>query len=87
MGESRYFNGCGCIESRKPASGWDVNYEGDIRKLHELGFDGVKFDGACMVWWLGGLAVGGEAGSLAARRRALCVCRAVALWPPQADAG
>lgn len=23
-----YFNGCGCIEKRKPASGWDINYEG-----------------------------------------------------------
>ena len=35
----------GCIESREPASGWDVNYEGDIRLLAEYGFDGVKFDG------------------------------------------
>jgi hypothetical protein len=34
-----YFNGCGCIESREPASGWDVNYEGDIRLLAEYGFD------------------------------------------------
>ena len=38
-----YFNGCGCIEKREPASGWDINYEGDIRLLHEFGFDGVKF--------------------------------------------
>ena len=41
----RYFNGCGCIEKREPASGWDINYEGDIRRLAEFGFDGVKFDG------------------------------------------
>jgi len=40
-----YFNGCGCIERREPASGWDVNYEGDIRSLHANGFDAVKFDG------------------------------------------
>lgn len=38
-----YFNGCGCIEVKKPASGWDVNYEGDIQALYDLGFDGVKF--------------------------------------------
>ena len=25
-----YFNGCGCIEKREPASGWDVNYQGGI---------------------------------------------------------
>lgn len=40
-----YFNGCGCIEKHKPASGWDINYEGDIRQLAAYGFDGVKFDG------------------------------------------
>lgn len=40
-----YFNGCGCIEKREPASGWDINYEGDIKMLHEFGFDAVKFDG------------------------------------------
>lgn len=34
-----YFNGCGCIETREPASGWGVNYEGDIRLLAEYGFD------------------------------------------------
>ena len=38
-------NGCGCIEKREPASGWDINYEGDIRRLAEYGFDGVKFGG------------------------------------------
>lgn len=42
---SRYFNGCGCIEKRKPASGWGINYQGDIERLAEYGFDGVKFDG------------------------------------------
>lgn len=40
-----YFNGCGCMERTEPASGWAVDYEGDVRALHELGFDGVKFDG------------------------------------------
>eukprot|EP00039_Didymoeca_costata_P002197 m.58190 g.58190 ORF g.58190 m.58190 type:complete len:601 (-) comp11160_c0_seq4:30-1832(-) len=40
-----YFNGCGCMERREPASGWDINYEGDIRALHDFGFDAVKFDG------------------------------------------
>lgn len=40
-----YFNGCGCIEKRMPASGWDVVYEGDIRALADMGWDGVKFDG------------------------------------------
>lgn len=40
-----YFNGCGCIEKREPASGWDINYEGDVRLLAKYGFDGVKFDG------------------------------------------
>ena len=39
----RYFNGCGCIEKRMPASGWDVVYEGDIRALADMGWDGVKF--------------------------------------------
>jgi len=43
-----YFNGCGCIETHKPASGWDINYEGDIQALYDLGFDGVKFDGCGM---------------------------------------
>ena len=40
-----YFNGCGCIESKEPASGWDINYEGDIAALYAIGFDAVKFDG------------------------------------------
>ena len=40
-----YFNGCGCIEKREPATGWGVNYEGDIKMLAEFGFDSVKFDG------------------------------------------
>eukprot|EP00040_Diaphanoeca_grandis_P044837 m.271969 g.271969 ORF g.271969 m.271969 type:complete len:602 (+) comp98455_c0_seq1:225-2030(+) len=40
-----YFNGCGCIEKREPASGWDINYEGDIKDLYDFGFDSVKFDG------------------------------------------
>ena len=40
-----YYNGCGCIEKREPASGWDVNYRGDITRLSNLGFDAVKFDG------------------------------------------
>lgn len=40
-----YFNGCGCAEKRMPASGWDVVYEGDIRALADMGWDGVKFDG------------------------------------------
>ena len=40
-----YFNGCGCMERTEPASGWDIDYEGDIRRLHEWGWDGVKFDG------------------------------------------
>ena len=44
-----YFNGCGCIETREPSSGWDIDYEGDIRLLHEYGFDGVKFDGCGML--------------------------------------
>eukprot|EP00937_MAST-01D_sp_MAST-1D-sp2_P000930 g930.t1 len=34
-----YFNGCGCIEKRMPASGWDIDYKGDMRLLHDLGFD------------------------------------------------
>ena len=40
-----YFNGCGCMERTEPASGWDIDYEGDVRQLHALGFDAVKFDG------------------------------------------
>lgn len=40
-----YFNGCGCIEKREPASGWDINYVGDIELLAKYGFDAVKFDG------------------------------------------
>ena len=40
-----YYNGCGCIEKREPASGWDVDYAGDIRSLAAFGFDAVKFDG------------------------------------------
>lgn len=44
-----YLNGCGCVETKEPASGWDVNYEGDIRSLHANGFDSVKFDGCGMM--------------------------------------
>ena len=40
-----YYNGCGCIERREPASGWNINYQGDIKSLAEFGFDAVKFDG------------------------------------------
>jgi alpha-galactosidase len=40
-----YFNGCGCIEKREPASGWDINYEGDIAQLHQFGFDSVSAEG------------------------------------------
>lgn len=40
-----YFNGCGCIEYIEPAAGWGPNYAGDIRQLHEMGWDAVKFDG------------------------------------------
>lgn len=36
---------CGCIEKREPASGWDIDYVGDVEVLTELGFDAVKFDG------------------------------------------
>ena len=40
-----YFNGCGCEEKHMPASGWDINYEGDVEMLHSMGWDGIKFDG------------------------------------------
>lgn len=40
-----YFNGCGCWDRVEPAGGWEIDYEGDIRRMHEYGFDGVKFDG------------------------------------------
>lgn len=36
-----YQNGCACGESIEK----DINYQGDIRQLHTLGFDAVKFDG------------------------------------------
>ena len=41
----RFHRRCGCIEKREPASGWGVDFEGDIRSLAEFGFDAVKFDG------------------------------------------
>jgi|EP01047_Picozoa_sp_COSAG01_P043240 hypothetical protein len=56
-----YFNGCGCIEKREPASGWAVDYEGDIRALADMGWDGVKFgaSASASVWsqlkWQGAL--------------------------------
>ena len=36
-----YENGCACGERHALMQ----NYEGDVRRLHELGFDGVKLDG------------------------------------------
>ena len=36
-----YENGCACGERHE----LELNYEGDVRKLHEFGFDGVKLDG------------------------------------------
>ena len=36
-----YLNGCACGERKERF----VNYEGDVQRLHEFGFDGVKFDG------------------------------------------
>jgi len=36
-----YLNGCACGERRERL----LNYQGDIQRLHEYGFDGVKFDG------------------------------------------
>ena len=35
-----YENGCACGERRA----LDINYRGDVRSLHRLGFDGVKID-------------------------------------------
>jgi len=35
-----YQNGCACGEHVE----LDINYEGDVRQLHALGFDGVKLD-------------------------------------------
>ena len=40
-----YFNGCGCWDRVEPEGGWEIGYEGGIRRMHEYGFDGVKFDG------------------------------------------
>lgn len=40
-----YYNGCGCAPKVEPASGWTVDYEGEIKILSEFGFDAVKFDG------------------------------------------
>lgn len=40
-----YFNGCGCIETHEPASGWGTDYHGDVAALVAMGWDGVKFDG------------------------------------------
>ena len=36
-----YQNGCACGEKQE----LDVNYEGDVRNLHDLNFDAVKLDG------------------------------------------
>ena len=36
-----YENGCACGEK----TALEINYEGDVRNLHDLGFDGVKLDG------------------------------------------
>ena len=44
-----YENGCACGERHALMQ----NYEGDVRKLHDYGFDGVKLDGcggALRVW-------------------------------------
>ena len=38
---SRYENGCACGERHE----LEINYEGDVRTLHALGFDGLKLDG------------------------------------------
>eukprot|EP00937_MAST-01D_sp_MAST-1D-sp2_P000519 g519.t1 len=35
-----YFNNCGCPEADDPQS----FYEGDVRAMHEMGFDGAKYD-------------------------------------------
>ena len=37
----RYENGCACGEKVEK----HVNYVGDVRSLHDLGFDAVKLDG------------------------------------------
>ena len=36
-----YLNGCACGERKERA----VNYQGDVQRLHEYGFDAVKLDG------------------------------------------
>ena len=36
-----YFNGCACGERKERL----LNYQGDIQRLVEYGFDGAKFDG------------------------------------------
>merc|ERR1719300_1656307 len=36
-----YLNGCACGERQERA----LNYQGDVKRLHEFGFDGVKLDG------------------------------------------
>merc|ERR1712032_335758 len=36
-----YLNGCACNEKDELAK----NYAGDVRRLHDLGFDEVKIDG------------------------------------------
>jgi hypothetical protein len=36
-----YENGCACGERHA----LDINYQGDVRQLNKLGFDGVKLDG------------------------------------------
>lgn len=36
-----YLNGCACGERQERL----LNYQGDIQRLHEFGFDGAKFDG------------------------------------------
>lgn len=36
-----YLNGCACGERKERL----LNYQGDIQRLHEFGFDAAKFDG------------------------------------------
>ena len=36
-----YLNGCACGERKER----DLNYQGDVQRLAEYGFDGVKLDG------------------------------------------
>ena len=41
VGARWYENGCACGERRELVQ----NYQGDVRLLDQLGFDGVKLDG------------------------------------------